>query len=235
MSPARGRRTRSIRDTLLPRGRHQRAARRRRRRRGAIVAVAASSRRWGVAAGDRRAQPRSSPTARRAISTRSVRSRSGGTRSCTPPTARCSGRFPAERNRQPVAAEEMSPWIRKATIAVEDRRFFEHGGVDVEGIARAAVADIKAGRDRRRGLDDHAAARPQPLHLAGAHGAAEAQGGVPRDEARRRLDEASDPHDVPEPGLLREPGVRHRGGGTDVLLEAGAGAHALASPPSSPG
>ena len=56
------------------------------------------------------------------------------------------GSIPAERNRQPVAADQMSPWIRKATIAIEDRRFFKHGGVDVEGIARAAVTDLKAGR-----------------------------------------------------------------------------------------
>jgi penicillin-binding protein 1A len=55
------------------------------------------------------------------------------------------GSIPAERNRQPVTAEGMSLWIRKATIAVEDRRFFDHSGVDLEGIARAAVADIKAG------------------------------------------------------------------------------------------
>jgi len=55
------------------------------------------------------------------------------------------GSIPAERNRQPVAAEGMSLWIRKATIAVEDRRFFDHGGVDIEGIARAAVADLRAG------------------------------------------------------------------------------------------
>ncbi len=56
------------------------------------------------------------------------------------------GSIPAERNRQPVSAEEMSPWVRKATIAVEDRRFYNHGGVDVEGIARAAITDIKAGQ-----------------------------------------------------------------------------------------
>ena len=55
------------------------------------------------------------------------------------------GSIPAERNRQPVTAEGMSLWIRKATIAVEDRRFFAHSGVDLEGIARAAVADIRAG------------------------------------------------------------------------------------------
>lgn len=55
------------------------------------------------------------------------------------------GSIPAEKNREPVGAGDMSLWSRKATIAIEDRRFFEHGGVDVEGIARAAVADIKAG------------------------------------------------------------------------------------------
>jgi penicillin-binding protein 1A len=42
--------------------------------------------------------------------------------------------------------DEMSIWIRKATIAIEDRRFFEHSGVDIEGIARAAVTDLQAGR-----------------------------------------------------------------------------------------
>jgi penicillin-binding protein 1A len=56
------------------------------------------------------------------------------------------GSIPAERNRQPVTIEEMAPLVRKATIAVEDRRFREHGGVDVEGIARAAVTDLREGR-----------------------------------------------------------------------------------------
>ena len=55
------------------------------------------------------------------------------------------GSIPAERNREPVTAADMSLWMRKATIAIEDRRFFEHGGVDIEGIARAAVADVRAG------------------------------------------------------------------------------------------
>jgi penicillin-binding protein 1A len=56
------------------------------------------------------------------------------------------GSIPAERNRQAVRAKDMSRWIRKATVAIEDRRFYEHGGLDVEGIARAAVADVRAGR-----------------------------------------------------------------------------------------
>ena len=55
------------------------------------------------------------------------------------------GSIPAERNREPVTAKDMSLWLRKATIAIEDRRFFEHNGVDLEGTARAALANIRAG------------------------------------------------------------------------------------------
>jgi penicillin-binding protein 1A len=56
------------------------------------------------------------------------------------------GSIPAEKNRQPVALRDVSTWMRKATIAIEDRRFYRHGGVDWEGILRAAVKDIEAGR-----------------------------------------------------------------------------------------
>ena len=55
------------------------------------------------------------------------------------------GSIPAEKNRQPVELRSMSRWLPRATIAIEDRRFYEHGGVDFEGIARALVEDIKAG------------------------------------------------------------------------------------------
>jgi penicillin-binding protein 1A len=56
------------------------------------------------------------------------------------------GSIPAERNRQPVPLRTMSPWLPKATIAIEDRRFYEHGGVDAEGVARALWEDVKAGK-----------------------------------------------------------------------------------------
>jgi penicillin-binding protein 1A len=54
------------------------------------------------------------------------------------------GVIPAERNRTPVTRKAISPWLTKATVAVEDRRFYQHGGVDPVGIARAVVADIRA-------------------------------------------------------------------------------------------
>ena len=54
------------------------------------------------------------------------------------------GAIPAERNRQVVPLSAVSPWMPKATIAIEDRRFYTHGGVDPQGIARAVLADVRA-------------------------------------------------------------------------------------------
>jgi penicillin-binding protein 1A len=56
------------------------------------------------------------------------------------------GAIPAERNRTPVSMRQISPWLPKATVAIEDRRFYEHGGIDPVGIARAVVADVRAGK-----------------------------------------------------------------------------------------
>jgi penicillin-binding protein 1A len=56
------------------------------------------------------------------------------------------GSIPAERNREPVSNRQMSKWLPSATISIEDRRFYQHGGVDYEGIARAAWKDVTAGK-----------------------------------------------------------------------------------------
>jgi len=56
------------------------------------------------------------------------------------------GSIPAEKNRQPVQLNRISKWMRLATIAIEDRRFYEHSGIDLEGIARALAADVRAGK-----------------------------------------------------------------------------------------
>ena len=55
------------------------------------------------------------------------------------------GAIPAERNRQPVGLDAMSHWVTNATVDVEDRRFYEHGGIDWEGVVRAAVENVKSG------------------------------------------------------------------------------------------
>ena len=55
------------------------------------------------------------------------------------------GSIPSERNRRVVALSAISPWMPRATVAIEDRRFYDHDGVDAEGIARALWRDVKAG------------------------------------------------------------------------------------------
>ena len=41
-----------------------------------------------------------------------------------------------------VPANQISPWMKHAIVAIEDKRFYEHRGVDVRGMARAVWADI---------------------------------------------------------------------------------------------
>ncbi|MBV8536620.1 MAG: transglycosylase domain-containing protein, partial [Alphaproteobacteria bacterium] len=45
----------------------------------------------------------------------------------------------------PVELNQMSPWLPKAVIDTEDRRFYSHFGVDVIGLARAAFTNLRAG------------------------------------------------------------------------------------------
>ena len=54
------------------------------------------------------------------------------------------GSIPTAQNRQIVKWDEISPWMPKASVAIEDRRFYEHGGGDYVGIVRAAIADLRA-------------------------------------------------------------------------------------------
>jgi penicillin-binding protein 1A len=56
------------------------------------------------------------------------------------------GVIPSIRNRQPLQLSQISPWLPKATVAIEDRRFWQHGALDYQGIARAVYADAQAGR-----------------------------------------------------------------------------------------
>ncbi|RKP48048.1 penicillin-binding protein [Cohnella endophytica] len=46
-------------------------------------------------------------------------------------------------NRQIAKLSDISPWLVKATLSVEDRRFYDHAGVDLRGMARAAWVDMR--------------------------------------------------------------------------------------------
>ena len=45
-----------------------------------------------------------------------------------------------------VTVADVSPWLVKAILAAEDRRFYSHPGIDPRGLIRAAVVNARAGR-----------------------------------------------------------------------------------------
>lgn len=49
-------------------------------------------------------------------------------------------------NRHVVSKDAMSPYVLKATVAVEDERFYIHNGVDLIGIMRSALSVLKGTR-----------------------------------------------------------------------------------------
>jgi penicillin-binding protein 1A len=48
--------------------------------------------------------------------------------------------------RAPVSIERIPKSLQHATVAIEDERFYEHGGIDPEAIARAALKNLEAGK-----------------------------------------------------------------------------------------
>ncbi|WP_130806718.1 penicillin-binding protein 1A [Senegalia massiliensis] len=63
-----------------------------------------------------------------------------------------------EEKRTIVNLEDMSPFVKDAFVSVEDERFREHFGIDLKGIARAIVVDIKT-----RSLEEGASTITQQL------------------------------------------------------------------------
>ncbi|KGP64161.1 peptidase [Legionella norrlandica] len=56
-----------------------------------------------------------------------------------------------EKKRIPVTYDEIPPTLIHALIATEDQRFFEHPGVDIMGLGRAAVSMLKTGTKSQGG------------------------------------------------------------------------------------
>ncbi|MFD1937760.1 MULTISPECIES: transglycosylase domain-containing protein [Nonomuraea] len=56
-----------------------------------------------------------------------------------------------EANRTPVTLDQVAPVMRKAIVAIEDARFYEHAGLDIKGTLRAVITNTQAGGIRQGG------------------------------------------------------------------------------------
>src|ERR1019366_3763389 len=50
-----------------------------------------------------------------------------------------------------IPGSQIPPLVKRATIAIEDRRFYQHGALDYQGILRAAVKDALSGGNSLQG------------------------------------------------------------------------------------
>ena len=56
------------------------------------------------------------------------------------------GYIQSDEIRTPIPLQRIPESMQAATIAIEDERYYEHGGVDYEGIVRAAFKNLEAGK-----------------------------------------------------------------------------------------
>lgn len=59
--------------------------------------------------------------------------------------------FHGEYNRTRVDMNRISPYLKNATLAVEDKDFYNHGAVSLSGIARAVMANYRTGNASQGG------------------------------------------------------------------------------------
>ncbi|MBE6479792.1 MAG: penicillin-binding protein, partial [Olsenella sp.] len=51
------------------------------------------------------------------------------------------------QNRRSITMDEVSPYVIAGTVDTEDVRFYQHNGVDIQGIARAVVVQLTGGHE----------------------------------------------------------------------------------------
>ena len=65
--------------------------------------------------------------------------------------------------------DEFPDHLIKAVLATEDRRFYEHFGIDFQGTFRALMTNARAGGVVQGGSTHHPAARQEPVPVQRAH------------------------------------------------------------------
>ena len=134
-------------------------------------------------------------------------------------------------NRTRVSLDQMSPYIKDAIIAIEDSRFYEHGGVDTTGILRALVSTARGNKQGASTITQQyvnnvinssleAEGKGDEVLLNGVNKGVGRQ--APRNEAGHRpgeeVHQGADPRGLPEHRVLQPGRLRHRSR-VQVLLQ----------------
>lgn len=71
---------------------------------------------------------------------------SGGSSSVYAANGQRLGFIQSDALRTPIPTDQMAPYLRDATVAIEDQRFYHNDGIDLTGIFRSAVKDVTQGK-----------------------------------------------------------------------------------------
>ena len=77
--------------------------------------------------------------------------------------------FEENQRRVWVALADIPEHVRNAFIAAEDKRFYQHKGIDERGLIRAFIGNLAAVRPAAGRLDHHPADREEPAGGRGPH------------------------------------------------------------------
>ena len=121
--------------------------------------------------------------------------------------------------------KELPSYVPKAFVAIEDRRFYEHYGVDPFGICARAGCQRPASRRGPRRLHHHPATRQESVSNSRTYHHPQAAGGAARGLAGAQVLQDADSRIVPEPGLFRLRRLRHRAGLAALLRKIRAPHH----------
>ena len=120
-----------------------------------------------------------------------------------------------------VPLDELPDHLIKAVLATEDRRFYEHFGIDVLGTFRALVTNARAGGVVQGGSSITQQLAKNLFLSQRAHHRAQDQGGVPRALARGAPHQERDPEALSRPRLYGRRRLRRRRGGAVLFRQVG--------------
>ena len=122
-----------------------------------------------------------------------------------------------------VRLSSLPAYVAQAFIAVEDRRFYQHDGVDVVGIASALKDNLLGGSRGASTITQQLVGNMHPdiIDRSRPFDRPQAARAVRGARDGTALLEGADPRGVPEPDRLRSRMVRRRRGGATLLRQAG--------------
>ena len=134
--------------------------------------------------------------------------------------------FTLDEQRRDVPLAAIAPDFQHAVVAIEDRRFYRHPGIDPIGIARAMYRDIREGAAVEGGSTlTQQLARTLFLSNARTYGRkAKEAGDCPAD--RSAAHQGPDSRAVPQPRVSERGRVRRRGDVPACVSKTGSIAHA---------